>query len=318
MPVNREALRCIGLACCLIPSVALADEAQDWLSKMTEAARELSFRGAFVYERTGSFTTHQIWRNVEAEHVTERLVQSDGPVQEWLRRDGRLVCSSTAGTGLNPHAASQPVDELELLYDSYVTSVTGSTRVSDRPVIVLALSPRDVHRYAYELYLDAETGLLLKSLMIDSRGVLLERFQFAAVAFGPIPAEQLETVTDCSRLDAAQAASGSVGDEWRPAWLPQGFKLQSEAAETVEGATSPGLARTYTDGLTRFSLFIEELGENRQAEDVRAQLGPTVAISRRLTMPEGLFLATLVGEIPAATAERIVASLMPMNGDMQQ
>lgn len=318
MPGNRDALRWAGLACCLVPFMVSADEAQDWLTKMTKASGELSFHGAFVYERTGSFTTHQIWRSAGGETVTERLIQSDGPVQEWLRRDGSLVCSSTAGTGLNPHEASQPVDELKLLVDSYTTRVVGSTRVSARPVTVLTVTPHDAHRYAYELYLDSETGLLLKSLMIDDRGTLLERFQFAAVEFGALSSDQLDTVTDCPRIERAAAATASMPDQWRPAWLPQGFRVKSETTEQLDDMASPSLSRTYTDGLTRFSLFIEELGETRNAENVRAQLGPTVAISRKLPMPDGTYLATLVGEIPTATAERIVASLLPMQGDVQQ
>lgn len=319
MPANREALRWVGLACCLIPfTVSADDEAQDWLTRMTEASGELSFHGAFVYERTGSFTTHQIWRSADAGSVTERLIQSDGPMQEWLRRDGRLVCSSTAGTGLNPHEASQPVDELKLLADSYQTRVVGSTRVSARPVTVLTVTPHDAHRYAYELYLDSETGLLLKSLMIDDRGTLLERFQFAAVDVGELSAEQLETVTDCPAVQRASTSNAATDDQWRPAWLPQGFRVRSETAEQLDDRSSLSLSRTYTDGLTRFSLFIEALGEGRRAEDVRAQLGPTVAISRRLARPDGTYLATLVGEIPAATAERIVASLLPVQGDVQQ
>ncbi|UAW97718.1 MucB/RseB C-terminal domain-containing protein [Halopseudomonas nanhaiensis] len=317
MPGNREALRWAGLACCLVPFTVSADEAQDWLEKMTEASGELSFHGAFVYERSGSFTTHQIWRSASDGAVTERLIQSDGPIQEWLRRDGRLVCSSTAGTGLNPHEASQPVDELKLLADSYNTSVVGSTRVSARPVTVLTVTPHDAHRYAYELYVDSKTGLLLKSLMIDDRGTLLERFQFAAVEIGEMSPEQLETITECPAVQPAPARIAATDDQWRPAWLPQGFKVRSESAEQLDDMPSVSLSRTYTDGLTRFSLFIEELGEARRAEDVRAQLGPTVAISRRLAMPNGTYLATLVGEIPAATAERIVASLLPMQGDVQ-
>ncbi|SDS80501.1 sigma E regulatory protein, MucB/RseB [Halopseudomonas xinjiangensis] len=318
MPVNRKVLRWAGLAGCLISTAVSADEAQDWLSRMTEASRELSFRGAFAYERSGSFTTHQIWRRAGSDGVTERLVQSDGPVQEWLRRDGRLVCSSTAGTGLNPHEASQPIDELELLLTSYAPRVIGTTRVAARPVTVLAVEPRDVHRYAYELYLDSDTGLLLKSLMLGERGVLMERFQFASLEVGSVPDDLLETTTDCTRIEQAQAASGDLGDAWRPAWVPQGFQLQSETSETAKGASTPTVSRTYTDGLTRFSLFVEKLDGMQRAEDVRAQIGPTVAVSRKLTMPEETVLATLVGEIPSATAERVIASLLPMHTEAQQ
>lgn len=318
MPSTKDTLRWAGLASCLISPLVAADEAQDWLVKMNEASREQSFRGAFVYERTGSFTTHNIWRNVDGEAVTERLVQSDGPAQEWLRRNGRLVCSSGSDVGASPHQASQPVDQIEGLDNVYSSQLLGMTRVASRPVTVVSLRPRDAHRYGYEFFLDSETGLLLKSLMIGDQGSLLERFQFAAIEMGDVSAEALEPSAACQEIPASASASVAVSDAWRPAWVPQGFKLQSESSDEVPGSSLPVLSRTYSDGLTRFSLFIEQLDASRQAENVRAQLGPTVAVSRKLTTSDGTVLATLVGEIPAATAEQIVASLAPATGGPAQ
>ena len=137
MPRTQDTLRWAGLASCLISPLVSADEAQDWLAKMNEALREQSFHGAFVYERTGSFTTHDIWRSVDGEAVSERLVQSDGPTQEWLRRNGRLVCSNTSDVGASPHEASQPVDQIDRLDESYSSQLVGVTRVASRPVTVV-------------------------------------------------------------------------------------------------------------------------------------------------------------------------------------
>ncbi|WP_183146297.1 MucB/RseB C-terminal domain-containing protein, partial [Pseudomonas syringae] len=39
------------------------------------------------------------------------------------------------------------------------------------------------------------------------------------------------------------------------------------------------------------------------------QLGPTVAVSRRLTTPQGDMMVTVVGEVPMGTAERIALSM---------
>ena len=123
--------------------------------------------------------------------------------------------------------------------------------------------------------------------------------------------EALEPSAACQHIPASNAASVMASDNWLPAWVPQGFTLQSESSDQVAGSSSPVLSRTYTDGLTRFSLFVEPLDASQQAENVRAQLGPTVAVSRKLSTTDGTILATLVGEIPVATAEQIVASLAP-------
>ncbi|MNN72814.1 Sigma factor AlgU regulatory protein MucB precursor [compost metagenome] len=64
----------------------------------------------------------------------------------------------------------------------------------------------------------------------------------------------------------------------------------------------------YDDGLARFSVFLESL-DGESATDTRAQLGPTVAVSRHLTTPKGEMMVTVVGEIPIGTAERIALSM---------
>ena len=64
----------------------------------------------------------------------------------------------------------------------------------------------------------------------------------------------------------------------------------------------------YDDGLTRFSVFLEPL-LGASVPDSRLQLGPTVAVSRHLTSPDGDMMATVVGEIPMGTAERIALSM---------
>ena len=64
----------------------------------------------------------------------------------------------------------------------------------------------------------------------------------------------------------------------------------------------------YDDGLTRFSVFLEPLN-GATVTDTRTQLGPTVAVSRRLTTAQGDMMVTVVGEIPVGTAERIALSM---------
>ena len=64
----------------------------------------------------------------------------------------------------------------------------------------------------------------------------------------------------------------------------------------------------YEDGLARFSVFLEPISDVSVSE-TRTQLGPTVAVSRRLNTVEGEMMVTVVGEIPIGTAERIALSV---------
>ena len=62
------------------------------------------------------------------------------------------------------------------------------------------------------------------------------------------------------------------------------------------------------DGLARFSVFLEPLN-GATVTETRTQLGPTVAVSRRVNTLEGEVMVTVVGEIPIGTAERIALSV---------
>ena len=55
-------------------------------------------------------------------------------------------------------------------------------------------------------------------------------------------------------------------------------------------------------------MFLEPL-KGDAVPDMRLQLGPTVAVSRHLSTPDAEILATVVGEIPMGTAERIALSM---------
>lgn len=298
-----------GLSALLLAPNLGAEESTLWLERMVQAGREQSYQGAYVYERSGIFTTHNIWRKVSDGSAHERLLQTAGRHQEWVRRDGQLTCATTISQGSVHQGTPELNTDPAQLVDWYGLRVLGNTRIASRPVTVISLQPRDAFRYAYELYLDNETGLMLKSLLVDERRELLERFQFAAISFDDPAGEDLAPTTACLELDTADSLSTDLVNFWEPAWLPPGFVLGHQQVQTLKDVESRITAQIYTDGLARFTLFVEPLGKDSLAEDLRAQLGPTVAVSRRLMAADNFYLATVVGEIPPVTAERIVESL---------
>ncbi len=303
------ALRCCSgfLALCLAAPLALAEDARDWLARMTHASQQYSYQGSFIYERTGHFTTHHIWRQATEQGVVERMVRTDGPAQEWLRQNGMLMCASSLEVASSVGTDDRVNEQTSLLHNWYVLQVLGQTRVAARPVVVISLQPRDAFRYAYELYLDRETGLLLKSLLINDRDTLLERFQFTTLDYSPLDSAALQPGNACLPLLETRAKAPDRPTTISSGWLPSGFSL---AYEHVANDDDGGLVtQVYTDGLARFSIFIEPLKEMDQADDLRAQLGPTVAVSRTLRSGDGGYLATVVGELPVAAAERIANAL---------
>lgn len=292
---------------------AHADEAQDWLQRLGQAEQQQSFQGTFVYERNGSFSTHNIWHRVQDGKVLERLIQLDGSAQEVVRVDGRTQCVSgalVAGLGDSPDSVARALDP-QKLKNWYDLAVIGKSRVAGRPAVIISVAPRDQHRYGFELHLDRETGLPLKSLLLNDKGQLLERFQFTRLDTSDVPGDaELRASADCKPviLGSDKASAVKAAQTWHSDWLPPGFELTSSSARKDPETKTMVNSLLYDDGLARFSVFLEPLN-GATVTDTRTQLGPTVAVSRRLTTPDGEMMVTVVGEIPIGTAERIALSM---------
>ena len=295
-------------------------EATQWLNKLAQAERGQSYQGSFVYERNGSFSTHDIWHRVQDGKVSERLLQLDGPAQEVVRVDGKLLCASgplASEVGSAPAPAPRVLDPLKLM-SWYDLSVTGKSRVANRDAVIVTLTARDQHRYGFELHLDQRTGLPLRSLMFNDKGQLLERFQMTRLDTQDLPSDaDLRASAACKPVEpvAVQPAGAVVG--WRSDWLPPGFALVSSSVRRDPARKSTVSSLMYDDGLARFSVYLEPVQDDAGA-DTRAQLGPTVAVSRHLNTPKGKVMITVVGEIPLGTAERIALSMRAQDAQASQ
>lgn len=295
-------------------------DATDWLSRLAKAEQQQSYQGTFVYERNGSFSTHEVWHRVQDGKISERLVQLDGAAQEVVRVDGITRCVSgalLAEVSSVPAVPGRVLDPLKLM-NWYDLGIAGRSRVAGRDVTIVTLSPRDQHRYAFELHLDRETGLPLKSLMINDKGQLLERFQFTRLDTTNVPSDaQLQPGDNCKAVAQASEEAAQRVTGWRSDWLPPGFELVNSSIRQSQDGKRTVSSLMYDDGLARFSVFVEPSGEGG-AVDTRTQLGPTVAVSRRLTTPKGDMAVTVVGEIPIGTAERVALSMRAQDAQAKQ
>lgn len=236
----------------------------------------------------------------------------DGSPVEIMRVNGRLQCSSNALVDQLFEGKPWPVRPLDpqKLVEWYDIRMAGESRVAGRAAVVLTILPRDQYRYGLELYLDRETSLPLKFLLLNEKGQLLERFQFAQLDTSTALAkDKLEPGPSCRPIEIQQASEIKQA-AWRSEWLPPGFIVRDMhiRPSPVSGETVTYLM--YGDGLARFSVFIEPL-HDEFVEDARSQLGPTVAVSKRMTTIDGDMMVTVIGEIPLGTAERIALSMRP-------
>lgn len=310
-------MRCVPMAVMLLAACfagpLAADEAQDWLKRLASAERTQSYQGTFIYERNGSFSTHAIWRHASDSGLRERLLQLDGAPLEVLKEDDQVSCVSGSLADQLDASKLWParIFEADVLSRSYDVRLAGRSRVAGRSAVVLAFLPRDQHRYGIELHVDMQSGLPLKSLLLSERGLLLERFQFTRLDTTTPAAKSLEPGAGCRPLRVA-LDQVEVPAAWQSDWLPDGFDLLSSTHRRSPASDQSVACLVYGDGLARFSVFLEPL-HGVAAEDLRSQVGPTTAVSRRVKTVGGDVMVTVVGEIPMGTAERVALSMRTAN-----
>jgi len=287
---------------------ALAADAESWMGRLAMAEQKQSYAGTFVYERNGSFSSHAVWQQVEGGRVQERLLQLDGAPAEVVLVDGQMQCATDELAAQVREAQAWHGQRLDpkALSEWYEFRQIGDSRVAGRPAVALAVVPRDQHRYGFELHLDRDTALPLKSLMLNEKGQLLERFQFTHFSTD-IDMQQLTASSGCKAVSISKREA-NLSSAWRSDWLPAGFKLL-DANQRPSPASSETVSwLSYGDGLAKFSVFLEPL-RGALVEDARSQMGPTVAVSKRISTADGDVMVTVVGEIPLGTAERVALSM---------
>lgn len=313
--------------------------ARAWLDQMSRSMRELNYQGEFTYEHASQITTLQIFHAVKEGVEYERLVHLDGDPREIVRRGHELSCihPGTRMIRLDVSAMDKSVgpqgeslaQSAAVLGKYYDLQLLEKYRVAGRKTVQIAIKPKDGYRHAHRLFVDEETGLLLKSLLLDSQNHPLERFQYTHIEIGTnIEEADLQAKAEdhlyahhhgSFHNDSAHKGAINNGShtkvsavsrleqkavDWTVRWVPAGFLKTTSSLQASQDA---GL-HMYTDGLSAFTVFLEPSNEPMMGDGV-AQQGGTVAFTRQLLHKGDKYLVTVVGEIPSLTAEKVASSV---------
>ena len=311
----------MGLCC----RAASASEAEQWLDKMVQAAHLLNYDGTFVYRTESQLESMRIIHRVEPDgSQRERLVSLSGAPWEVLRDGTQVTCilpsdrSVVVGKSRRRPFLSSPVFKTpEQRSQHYSFSIAGSDRVAGRPTEIVAVAPRDRYRYGFRLWVDHDTGLLLRSELIGERGMPLEQFVYTSVeVYQDIPDAWLEPGLSGSgfkwyqhgaapRLGESSTPTSVSRGEWQVTWQPPGFVLSDQANDAVPKRQVSVERLVYTDGLSSFLVLIEPLESAAEGQQGLSNMGAVHAFGRFL---EG-FQVTVLGEVPAVTVEKVSKSI---------
>lgn len=309
-----------------VTPVTIAGErpAEAWLEQLAPALNMTSYRGVFVYARGGRVHSMQVAHRYADGVVQERLVLQDGGAGEIVRKGMDVVCvlPRQGKIRLDQVIPSGPfakafASDLMPVSKWYRSDLVGEDRIAGYDAVIIALTARDAYRYSHRLWLEKNTGLLVKRDVGEAGGPVLEHFQFTSLEItGDIPDSELEVQTRgriVTRTAGNEEPEPPVGASasmsgWRLDWRPQGF------VPAAAPRARAGQAVAFSDGVAAFSVFVEPEGPVKMPRGA-SRIGATTVYMRELSVAGRPFLVTVVGEVPPDTARQVADSVRVENAE---
>lgn len=289
--------------------------AQGLYERMLELAPSAMYEGIFSHQAGNQVQNIEIVHGVNNGDIWERMMHLDGPVREVIRRGEAFYCIHPDASveqlqkrGDTPFS-NKPLGSIKQLNAAYAFQFLGNQRVAGRAVLGVQLTPKDATRHFYQVWLDQQTMVPLRTELIAKNGQVLERYLFSY--FKPETQFNEKRFTPRSKgveltlADSTDVLKASAQDilEWRLNWVPVGFLDQTASGH----APKLSARRIYSDGIVMFSVYVE--GVEKVQDEGTAQAGPTALAVLHKQWQGQTHRITVVGEIPAATAQRIAQSV---------
>lgn len=297
---------------------AAAARMQVWLTRMHEGSRSRSYVGTFVVSSGSSLSSARIWHVCEGDDQVERVESLSGVPRSVFRHNDQVL-TLWPDAGL---ARSEKRESLGLFLDRlrsadtslaehYHLQVPGQVdRVAGVPAEMVQLLPRDRLRFGYRIWLEQQSGLVVKLQTFDAQGQVLEQAAFSELQLGaPLKAEQLlrmMTRLEGYRLEKRQPPRTTLlAEGWEMGQAVPGFKVLSCHKRLAPAANMAGTHCVFSDGLASVSVFLEPVAGKPPGRDSLMAMGATHTLRTQVHRHP----ATLMGEVPAETLKRFAVAL---------
>src|SRR5260370_13530087 len=173
-------------------SAAARKSAAELLNRIHDAAQQQNYEGTFVYQRGTTVQSSRITHSAaRRDGEFESLESLDGKPRKMLRHDDDmytfvperhlLVVEKRQNKDAFPSLLNTSSDQVLTVYEP---KMLGADRVAGIDSQVIELDPKDAWRFAYKLWADSKTGLLLRAQTLGPDGQVLEQLSFSQVQIG--------------------------------------------------------------------------------------------------------------------------------------
>jgi sigma-E factor negative regulatory protein RseB len=305
------------LATCVI-TPAYAEPAMDWVQKMSDAMRNLNYRGNFVYMHENQLESMEIAHYRDEQGEKEHLLSLNGEAREVIRDNQNLTCiwpsSREVVIDLSRKNSYSPIfipDDIARLEKFYDMKLLGMDRIADEETMVVHIDPRDQYRYGIKFWINRENGLMMKSSLIDEEQREIEQVMFTSLRLfdehEKLVLDNMPDVDDGYTLvryhQGEKTARVTLDNAWQIADLPGGFWRDSMLMRRIPDSDLFVRQMVYTDGLASLSVFIERQSDETMQGSM--SMGAVNAFIRILADHS----ITAIGEVPAVTVRRVAEAV---------
>lgn len=302
---------CLFVAASGVLAEPMAQEDLNWLKKMVIAARQTNYSGTFIYQSGNHVETSRITHLSDGENEHERLEGLDGERSEIIRKNDQVWCyqgESKVLVAKRDGARTFPAllpEQISLLQENYVIQHGEEGRVAGFHAHSIIFQPRDKMRYTHKMWVHSDSGLLLKAVVLDEHGHVIEQYAFTQLNIGG-EIDRKWIVKSKPADNSSQSVHAVPGESgWLVYALPAGFKKITEVNRRLKGNSQPVIHLVYSDGLAGISVFIEKLGDKSGVKQGMHSKG----LIQFFSMVQDGNLLTVVGEVPPRTVLQVAESV---------
>ncbi len=289
------------------------------LDKSAQAAQSASYKGTFMYSRGSDTETMRVYHRIDSIGFKERIQSLNGDASEIVRSEKGVWCyfpdvkegffkfQDDGGYRILNISS----ESLDILSRYYAIVIDGNERIANRMTHRLVFEPKDSFRYGMKLWIDDESGLLLRSDLLNQKMEVLDSYMFVEITINQkiTDSELMPQEPGTDYLWHFSAPSTSVSASQSAPFMvkvvPDGFKKIKHVRGQFDESEKEQIV--FSDELATVSLFMQKLMQD-QTEGLfvgASQLGSVHAYGRIL---KG-YQITVVGEVPAATVRTIGDSI---------
>ncbi len=294
-----------------------ANSPEAWLLKLRDGLNNLNYTASLVVVQPNSPANPYLWRHGIVDGVAmEQLTRLNGPGSEVFRFGNKLsyfspnsIPFSLRSRFINGPIPTQFFDDPLELKQGYDFILVGRSRVAGKAAQQIRIVSKDGSRYGTTVWLDQETGLLLKMDTLDATGKLVEQLQVTSLQVTEQPDAYFASVDTSKFPDLADnLRDREINFTWQLNYIPTGMHIIKKDIHRLAGSNEVVQYLMLSDGLVDVSVYISKAGNASDKGGWLKHQSNTL-----LSVSNGKIDVTVVGKIPPQTANAIASSIGPIS-----